>query len=88
MTQSKSQKFLDKFSEVAGRFGNQVHLRSLRDAFAMIMPLFILAGIGTLINNVVFPKIASGDTLAHLQVWGTLIANGTLNIAGLILDYS
>ncbi len=85
MTHSKSQKFLDKFSEVAGRFGNQVHLRSLRDAFAMIMPLFILAGIGTLINNVVFPKIASGDTLAHLQVWGTLIANGTLNIAGLML---
>jgi len=85
MQQSKGAKFLDKFSNIAGRVGNEVHLRSLRDAFATIMPLFILAGVGTLINNVVFPKIASGETLAHLQVWGTLIANGTLNIAGLLL---
>ena len=85
MEASKSHKFLDKFSEVAGRIGNQVHLRSLRDAFATIMPLFILAGLGTLINNVVFPWIATGKTLANLQTWGTLIANGTLNIAGLML---
>jgi PTS system cellobiose-specific IIC component len=78
-------KFMDKFAEVSGKVGNQVHLRSLRDAFAVIMPLFILAGVGVLINNVVFPLIAKGQTLANLQVWGNLLSNGTLNIAGLAL---
>ncbi|PMD73890.1 PTS sugar transporter subunit IIC [Companilactobacillus nuruki] len=84
-TKSGKQKFFDKFAEISAKIGSEVHLRSLRDAFAVIMPLFILAGIGVLINNVVFPKIASGTTLTSLQVWGNLISNGTLNIAGLML---
>jgi Phosphotransferase system cellobiose-specific component IIC len=54
-SKSKGQKFLDKFAAVSARIGSEVHLRSLRDAFAVIMPLFILAGVGVLINNVVFP---------------------------------
>lgn len=37
--------------------GNQVHLRTLRDSFATIMSLYILAGIAVLINNVVFAYI-------------------------------
>lgn len=78
-------RFLEKFAEVSSKIGNEVHLRSLRDAFAMIMPLFILAGVGVLINNVFFPLIASGEILTKLQVWGNLITNGTLNIAGLVL---
>lgn len=86
MAQEKTKmSFLDRFTAVSARIGGEVHLRSLRDAFAIIMPLFILAGLGTLINSVIFPKIASGETLANLQVWGSLIANGTLNIAGLML---
>lgn len=84
-TEKKGSQFLDKFAAFAGKIGAEVHLRSLRDAFAVLMPLFILAGVGVLINNVVFPKLASGDTLANLQVWGNLISNGTLNIAGLAL---
>lgn len=39
--------------------GNQVHLRTLRDSSAAIMPLYILAGIAVLINNVVFAYIWS-----------------------------
>ena len=35
---ANGQSFLDKFSEVSARIGNQVHLRSLRDGFATIMP--------------------------------------------------
>ncbi|MFD1393374.1 PTS sugar transporter subunit IIC [Lacticaseibacillus jixianensis] len=86
MAQEKTKSgFLDKFAAVSAKIGGEVHLRSLRDAFAIIMPMFILAGLGTLVNSVIFPKIASGDTLVHLQVWGSLIANGTLNIAGLML---
>ena len=54
MAEGKGQAFLDKFAEVSARVGNQVHLRTLRDAFATIMPLYILAGIAVLVNNVVF----------------------------------
>ncbi|BDR58007.1 PTS sugar transporter subunit IIC [Xylocopilactobacillus apicola] len=82
---SFGKRFLDKFTAVSVKIGNQVHLRSLRDAFATTMPLFILAGLGVLANNVIFPLFAHGKTLADLQVWGTNITNGTLNIAGLAL---
>jgi len=79
--------FLDKFSMVAARIGNQIHLRSLRDAFALIMPMFILAGIAVLINNVVLPWFwdAGTDELWQAQYWGRMITNGTLNISSLLV---
>lgn len=52
MASDNGKSFLDKFAEVSAKVGNQVHLRSLRDAFATITPLYILAGIAVLINNV------------------------------------
>lgn len=70
MASDNGKSFLDKFAEVSAKVGNQVHLRSLRDAFATITPLYILAGIAVLINNVVFPLFpldAAG--LANLQTW-------------------
>ena len=79
------QKFIDRFTRISIKIGNQIHLRSLRDAFAMIMPLFILAGLGVLINNVFFPLFLKGTSLANFQTFGNLIVNGTLNIAGLII---
>jgi PTS system cellobiose-specific IIC component len=78
-------KFIDKFSNAAMRIGGQIHLKSLRDTFATIMPLYILAGIAVLINNVVFPLILKGDMLTHAQYWGTVITNGTLNISGILV---
>ncbi|MFP9128884.1 PTS transporter subunit EIIC [Niallia sp. BSM11] len=77
--------FIDKFTMFAAKLGGQIHLRSLRDAFAVIMPLFILAGVAVLVNNVIFPWFFEGNTLANAQYWGTTITNGTLNIAGLLL---
>jgi hypothetical protein len=62
------QSFVDKFVEFSARLANQVHLRSLRDAFATVMPIFILAGLAVLVNNVVFPWIFHGDTLRSLSV--------------------
>ena len=50
MASDNGKSFLDKFAEVSAKVGNQVHLRSLRDAFATITPLYILAGIAVLIN--------------------------------------
>ena len=43
MASDNGKSFLDKFAEVSAKVGNQVHLRSLRDAFATITPLYILA---------------------------------------------
>ena len=78
-------KFIDKFSNVAMRVGGQIHLKALRDTFATIMPLYILAGLAVLVNNVVLPFILKGAALANAQYWGTVITNGTLNISGLLV---
>ncbi|MBY4797505.1 PTS transporter subunit EIIC [Collinsella sp. AGMB00827] len=92
MSSTKGQAFLDAFAEKSAKIGNQVHLRSLRDAFATIMPLFILVGIAVLVNAVLFDKIwgANGlapnaELLTTLQYWGSAIASGTLNISALLL---
>ena len=66
-------KFVEKFTIFASKMGNEIHLRSLRDAFATIMPLYILAGLAVLINNTVFVWLLSGDTLTGAQYWGTVI---------------
>ncbi len=46
MANGKGQAFLDKFAEVSARVGNQVHLRTLRDAFASGDVVFSCGGIG------------------------------------------
>ena len=87
MAEGKGQAFLDKFAAVSAKVGNQVHLRSLRDAFATITPLYILAGIAVLINNVIFPLFwpTGSAELANAQTWGSALTLGTLNVSALIL---
>ncbi|SJZ56002.1 PTS system, cellobiose-specific IIC component [Pilibacter termitis] len=75
----------DKFTAFSVKVGNQVHLRSLRDAFTTIMPMFIMAGLAVLINNVIFPWILKGEALSKFQVFGNVITNGTLNVAALLI---
>ena len=93
---AKGQSFLDKFAEVSAKVGNQVHLRSLRDGFATIMPIFILAGIAALLNNVVFTFLWSADpsspgifpnadVLATAQYWGNALTQGALSISAILL---
>lgn len=78
-------KFVEKFTIFAAKLGNQIHLRSLRDAFATIMPFYILAGLAVLLNNTVFLWILKGDALTSVQYWGTMITNGTLNASALLI---
>ncbi|GAB2026123.1 PTS sugar transporter subunit IIC [Lactovum odontotermitis] len=80
----EKQSFIQRFTYFSAKIGNQVHLRSLRDAFTTIMPMFILAGLAVLFNNVIFPKFLSGDMLARFQTWGNVITNGTLNLASIL----
>ncbi|MFD1441647.1 PTS sugar transporter subunit IIC [Lacticaseibacillus hegangensis] len=77
--------FVDKLTMFAAKFANNLYMRTLRDAFVMIMPLYTLAGFGVLLNNVLFPLILKGDALVKTQTWGTLITNGTLNAGGLMV---
>lgn len=49
------------------------------------MPIYILAGIAVLINNVVFPLFLTGDALANAQYWGNAVIQGTLNVATIVL---
>ncbi|ADU26412.1 PTS system, lactose/cellobiose family IIC subunit [Ethanoligenens harbinense YUAN-3] len=79
--------FIDKFTIFAQKLGAQVHLRSLRDAFATAIPIFILAGIAVLINNVVLlptgflSHIISPEVLTTWQGWGNTVTNATLSLS-------
>lgn len=81
----------EKFGIVATKLGNQIHLRTLRDAFAAFMPFMMLAGFVTLINSVILEptgfmgEIVDTSTLTTLQQIGTSIANGTLSITTLLV---
>jgi PTS system cellobiose-specific IIC component len=83
--------FLERFSVFAQKIGAQIHLRSLRDSFATIMPLYILAGLATLLNNVFFTpdgflaSIFLAGTIEKWRLWGNLITNGTLNISAILV---
>lgn len=81
----QSSGFAQKFAGFAVKMGNQIYLKTLRDSFATIMPLYILAGLAVLLNNTVFTWIFSGHALEVCQYWGNLLINGTLNISGLLI---
>ena len=78
--EEKASPLLDKFAEVSSKIGNQVHLRSLRDAFATMTPVFILAGIAVLINNVVFPLFLAGDPEEALEAAPKQYVDGLLTV--------
>ena len=77
--------FIQKFTRVSIAVGNQVYLRTLRDAFVIILPVFIIGGLGVMLNNTVFLWLFEGETLAKWQVFGNAIANGSLNVTGILV---
>lgn len=91
MSSFSKTRIVDRFAAVAQKLGGQIHLRTLRDAFASIMPFIILAGFITLINSVILDptgfmgKIINSDTLTTWQSIGESITNGTLNIMTLLI---
>lgn len=78
-------KFIENFTRISGTIGNQIYLRTLRDAFAVILPVFIIGGLGVMLNNTVFTWLFSGEILAKWQVFGNAIANGSLNVTGILI---
>lgn len=76
---------IDRFTEFAAKIASVTYLQVLKNSFTTVMPMFILAGFGVLLNNVIFPLFAGGDTLIQLQTIGNLINNATLNISGILV---
>lgn len=91
MDKKKKDIIFEKFGLFATKLGNQIHLRTLRDAFATFMPFMMLAGFVTLINYVILEptgfmgKIVNPETLTNIQQIGISIGNGTLSITTLLV---
>jgi len=87
-------KFIEKLSWLSQKLGNQIHLKSMRDAFATILPFIMLAGFMVLINNVIIKPdgfmsaIISSETLTTWQGLGNSIVNGTLGIITILIGAS
>lgn len=71
--------------------GSQIHLRTMRDAFIMLIPFLVLSGMMILINNVVINPggilsgIVADTTLSSWQTVGNKVVNGTMNILGMLI---
>lgn len=77
----------EKFLPAAGKVANQNHLASIRDGFAMIIPLMIAGAFSILINQVFFgdSKISVGFWIAastHLGIGYTAQGNIIYNAVG------
>lgn len=73
---NKKEQVFERFGMIASKLGNQIHMRTLRDAFATFMPFMMLAGFVTLINYVILEptgfmgKIVKPETLMKVQEIG------------------
>lgn len=82
---------LEKISEIAGSIGNNLYLRSLRDAFILAIPFLVLGGIAIIFNFVVFNpdgwlnNFMEPSKILEVQDLGTRILNGSMNILSLFI---
>lgn len=82
---------LKKTLSLAQWMGSQIHLRTMRDAFIMLIPFLVLSGMMILINNVVINPggilsgIIADTTLSSWQTVGNKVVNGTMNILGMLI---
>ena len=85
------EKLFNKLGKVSQKLGNQIHLRSVRDAFSSLIPFIIIAGLMIFVNNVIMlptgfmSKVIDTATLTSFQDIGTSIINGTLNFLAVLL---
>jgi PTS system cellobiose-specific IIC component len=77
MTEKKKQGFMDNLEEklmpVASKISSNAHLMSIRDGFALAMPLLIIGSMFMLISN--FPIQSWIDLLRRVEVNGNTIAS-------------
>ncbi|KON87938.1 PTS cellobiose transporter subunit IIC [Sporosarcina globispora] len=75
---------LEKVEEIAGRIGNQRHLRSLRDGILLSMPLIIIGSIFLILGNL--PINGYTDWLADIGLAPILskIVNGSFGLMAIV----
>lgn len=83
--------FTTRLIKLAHTLGEQIHLRSVRDAFATLMPFFIIAGLMVLVNNVILKpdnwlaEYIGNDAIRTWRTIGDAIINGSLNFIGILI---
>ncbi len=82
---------MEKVSEIAGTIGNNLYLRSLRDAFILAIPFLVLGGIAIVFNFIMFTPdgflsgVIEVETILKIQEFGTRILNGSMNLLSIFV---
>lgn len=88
---SFSSRFIEALSIFAQKVSNQKHIMAIRDAFAAMIPITIIAAFFLLVNNVLLdPKSGLFKFIPNVEHWlgiGTQIYNGTLGIMALMAAF-
>lgn len=88
---SLSSRFIESLSIFAQKISNQKHIMAIRDAFAAMIPITIIAAFFLLVNNVLLdPKsglLKGIPNVEHFLGIGTQIYNGTLGIMALMAAF-
>lgn len=90
---STSDKILGSVNKVAQFMARQTYFRAMRDAFAMSVPFLVLTGFSILLTAVILDPSEAGmlygivptEILTSLQMLGTKINNGTMNVLSLLI---
>lgn len=84
-------KILEKVTDFASALGDNLYLRSLRDAFILAIPFLVLGGFAIIFNSVIFVEngfmtnVMSNDTIVVLREFGTRMVNGSMNLFSLFI---
>lgn len=85
------EKILEKVTDFASALGDNLYLRSLRDAFILAIPFLVLGGFAIIFNSVIFVEngfmtnVMSNDTIVVLREFGTRMVNGSMNLFSLFI---
>ena len=88
---SRKDTIIRNVNNIAQFMAKQIYFRAMRDAFAMVVPFLVLTGFIILLNNVILDsngfmgKFLSKETLNTMQIFGTKIMNGTMNILSFLI---
>lgn len=80
-----------KFVPVASKIGTQRHLLAIRDSFMVTMPLMILGGLATMINNLPIPAFQKFmNSIFPNESWkgfGGSVWNGTFAVLSVMIAF-
>lgn len=84
-------KILEKVTNFASALGDNLYLRSLRDAFILAIPFLVLGGFAIIFNSIIFVEdgfmthVMSNETINIIREFGTRMTNGSMNLFSLLI---